>query len=767
MVKKSVYALFFLLISFFVYPLFSQKSDPTPTEARMNSWAYHVKLKNESIFKDLKWKAVGPKQQGGRIEAIAVPPGNHGTIYVGPGSGNIWKTENMGLTWEPIFENESTFTIGDIAISESNPEIIWVGTGETQPRHSGYSYAGTGVFKSTDAGKTWQNMGLNDTHHIGKVIIDPQNPQIVYVAAIGHFWSDNTQRGVFKTIDGGNNWQKILFISNKTGVVDMVMDPSDNKTLFAAAWQLKKGEESGIHKTTDGGKSWQKLNRGLPEGILGRMGLDIAASNPNVVYAFIDNWAPGTEGRELIGAEVYRSDDKGLTWNKRNEEDLYEVFREYGWKFCDIRVSPDDENEIYILGVSAFHSVDGGKTFQRVGEKIIRFHQTKGKVLHLDHHELWIDPLNPDRLILGNDGGVFMSYDRAQSWLHINNLPIGEFYFVTASADIPYTIYGGTQDNAALYGPGNIDVRDATDDPWENVYLDRWTGGDSFVTLPDPTDKNIIYYEHQHGNMKRMDITGSSIVSGGPSSQNIRPRAPLGESPWRFSWYTYFLISHFDPCTLYAGGNKLIKSVDRGDHWFAISPDLADPGTGQWGVVPFGTITMISESPHKPGLIYVGTEGGSIYLTRNDGDSWHKIDDDLPDKWVSRLIASQHAIGTVYVSFTGFREDNFEKYLYMSTNYGKTWKSIASNLPSESINVIREDPTNQDILYVGTDLGVYVSLDRGNKWHSLCNNLPTTPVHDLSVQALKKELICGTHGRSVFVLNIDPIQEKARETGRK
>jgi len=763
MVKKSVCTSLCLLFSIFVYPLFSQKSDPTPAEARMNSWAYHVKLKNESIFKDLKWRAVGPKQQGGRIEAIAVPPGNHGTIYVGPGSGNIWRTENMGLTWEPVFENESTFAIGDIAISESSPEIIWVGTGETQPRHSGYSYAGTGVFKSTDAGKTWQNMGLNDTHHIGKVIIDPQNPQIVYVAAIGHFWSVNTQRGVFKTMDGGKSWQKILYISNKTGVVDMVMDPSDNKTLFAAAWQLKKGKESSIYKTTDRGKSWQKLNRGLPQGILGRMGLDIAASNPNVVYAFIDNWNPGTEDRELIGGEVYVSDDKGLTWSKQNEEDLYAVFREYGWKFCDIRVSPDNENEIYILGVRAFHSVDGGKTFQRFGEKIIRFHQTKGKVLHLDHHELWIDPLNPDRLILGNDGGVFMSYDRAQSWLHINNLPIAEFYFVTASADTPYTIYGGTQDNAALYGPGNIEVSDATDDPWENVYLDRWTGGDSFVTLPDPTDKNIIYYEHQHGNMKRMDITGSSILSGGPSSQNIRPRAPLGESPWRFSWYTYFLISHFDPYTLYAGGNKLIKSMDRGDHWFAVSPDLADPSSGKWGVVPFGTITMVSESPLKPGLIYVGTEGGSIYLTHNDGDSWRKIDNDLPNKWVSRVIASQHAIDTVYVSFTGFREDNFEKYLYMSINYGKNWESIASNLPSESINVIREDPTNQDILYVGTDLGVYVSLDRGNKWHSLCNNLPTTPVHDLSVQALKKELICGTHGRSVFVLNIDPIQEKAKE----
>lgn len=763
MKKDSNYSTFYLVfilcftsVVFLNHNAISQ-TVPTSPEVRLKSWEHHVKLENESIFKDLKWRAVGPQQQGGRIEAIAVHPGDHKTIYVGPGSGNIWKTENNGLTWTPIFENESTFTIGDIAVSVSNPDIIWVGTGETQPRHSGYSYAGTGVFKSTDAGDTWQNMGLHDTHHIGKVIIHPTDPKIVYVAAIGHFWSNNEERGVFKTTDGGNTWKKVLYISDQTGVVELIMDPSDSRILCAAAWQLISGDESGIYKTIDAGETWKKLLNGLPGGKLGRIGLDVSTKDPDIVYAFIDNHAPGIDNREITGGEVYRSDNKGENWKRANKEDLYSVFSVYGWKFCDIRISPDNENEIYILGNRGFHSTDGGKTYDRIGERIIRMYDTEGIIMHLDHHELWIDPDDPERIILGNDGGLFMSYDRAQSWLHINNLPIGEFYAVSVDVDSPYTIYGGTQDNASLYGPSTHNMKDAVTDPWENVYLDRWTGGDGFTTLKDPTEENIVYYEHQHGSMYRMDITGS-VLSGGPSSTSIRPRAKRGEPRWRFGWYTHFIISQHNPLTLYTGGNMLLKSLNRGDDWFAVSPDLADPGTGERGVIPFGTITMISESSFKPGLIYVGTEGGSIYLTQNDGADWEKVNAGLLEKWVSRVIASQHDIGTVYASFTGFREDDFEKYLYMSTDYGTTWKSISGNLPSESINVIKEDPKNSAILYVGTDLGVYVTLDKGKNWISLCNNLPTTPVHDLVVHPRENDLIIGTHGRSVFVMGIERIK---------
>ncbi len=752
--KNFTFCLAALLI---LYQSGFSQTVPTSAKNRLKSWKHHLKLKKESIFNGLKWRAVGPQQQGGRIEAVAVHPEDHKTIYVGPGSGNIWKTYNNGLTWEPIFENESTFTIGDIAISDSNPDIIWVGTGETQPRHSGYSYAGTGVFKSTDAGKTWQNMGLNDTHHIGKVIIDPINPEIVYVAAIGHFRSRNDERGVFKTTNGGRNWEKVLFVSNKTGAVDMVMDPSDSRILYAATWQLISGDESRIYKTTDAGETWEKLSHGLPGGKLGRSGLDISTSNPNVVYAFIDNNNPGSENRDIIGGEVYRSDNKGENWKKANDDDLYKVFSAYGWKFCDIRVSPDSEDEIYILGNRGFRSTDGGKTYKQWDERIIRMYDTRGIAMHLDHHELWIDPDDPDRIILGNDGGLFMSYDRAQSWLHINNLPIGEFYAISVDVDSPYTIYGGTQDNASLYGPSTHNMENAVTDPWENVYLDKWTGGDGFSTLKDPTDENIVYYEHQHGRMLRMDITGS-VLSGGPSSTSIRPRAKKGEPSWHFSWFTHFIISHHNPYTLYAGGNMLLKSLNRGDDWNAKSPNLADPGNGKWAAVPFGTITMISESSFKPGVIYVGTEGGSIYLTQNDGVDWKKVDGDLPEKWTSRVIASQHDIGTVYVSFTGYREDDFEKYLYVSTDYGTTWRSISGNLPSESINVIREDPKDSSILYVGTDLGVYVSIDKGGSWYSLCNHLPTTPVHDLVIHPRDNEMVIGTHGRSIFVLNVESIQ---------
>jgi photosystem II stability/assembly factor-like uncharacterized protein len=744
----------------------------TDAATRMRAWEQHVRLEGESPFAGFQWRAVGPKQAGARVEAIAVPPGNHGTIYVGVGSGNLWKTENNGLTWRPIFEKQSTFTIGDVAVSASNTNIVWVGTGETQPRHSGYSYAGTGVFKSMDAGNTWRHMGLTDTHHIGKVLVHPGNADVVYVAALGHFWSRNEQRGVFRTTDGGESWSKVLSISDRTGAVDITMDPSDPQVLYAAAWQAvsgtsnESGEESGIYRSTDGGDTWSRLTTGLPGGALGRINLDVAPSNPNVVYAFVDNWAPFTgeqpEGRrrEIVGGEVYRSDDKGDTWRKANDDDLYAVFTVYGWKFMDVRVSPDDEDEIFILGNRGFHSIDGGRTYERIGEQIIRLHDTRGLIMHLDHHEIWIDPTNPDRVLLGNDGGLFQSYDRGKSWLHINNIPAAEFYSVSTDMSVPYRIFGGTQDNAALYGPSNVIIRDATDDPWENVYLDQWTGGDSFDTYLDPTDSTIVYYEHQHAGMRRMNITGDSVLTSGPDSRSIRPRAPEGEDPWRFGWYTPFVISHYDPRTLYAGGNHVFKSPNRGDDWVPISPDLSDAGGGPRAAVPFGTITMISESRLQHGLIYAGTEGGSVWRTRDEGVLWEQVSGGLPGKWVSRVVASQHELGAVYVSQTGFREDDFRSYLFMSRDFGETWTSITSNLPGESINVIREDPRDANTLYAGTDLGVYVSLDRGGTWHSLCANLPTTPVHDLVIHSRDDEIVIGTHGRSVFVAGLAPVRAR-------
>jgi len=731
----------------------------TPAADRLAAWEAHVALDRASPFARLPWRAVGPKQAGARVEAIAVPPGRPGTIYVGIGSGNVWKTVNGGITWTPIFEHESTFTIGDIAVSASNPDVVWVGTGETQPRHSGYSYAGTGVFKSTDAGRSWRNMGLHDTHHVGKVLIDPTDPDVVYVAAIGHFWSPNAERGVFKTADGGRTWEQVLFVSERTGAVDLVMDPSDRRVLYAAAWQVTGGPESGLYKTTDAGRTWTKLAGGLPEGPLGRMGLDVAPSSPNVVYAFIDNQAPVAGDRPYVGGEVYRSDDRGRSWRKANEDDLYPVFGIYGWKFTDVRVSPSNPDEIFILGNRAFRSTDGGRTYAPIGETILRVQETAGKVMHLDQHEIWIDPLDPAHVLLGNDGGLYDSRDAGRTWLHLNNIPAAEFYAVSTDLRTPYWIYGGTQDNAALYGPSDVALADASTDPWENVYLDRWTGGDSFTTLVDPTDDRVVYYEHQHGAMRRMYLDGPSVQSGGPATTNIAPRAPEGETPWRFGWDTPFLISHHAPRTLYAGGHRLFKSLDRGDHWFPVSPDLSDPPQGERGVVPFGTITMIAESELDPDLLWVGTEGGSVWITRDGGAAWANVAGGLPPKWVSRVIASRHDPATAYVSLTGFREDDFRAYLFRTTDFGRTWTSIAGNLPHEPINVVREDPLARDVLYAGTDLGVYASLDRGGSWISLSAGLPTTPVHDLVIHPRDGEMVIGTHGRSVFVLDVRPIQQ--------
>jgi photosystem II stability/assembly factor-like uncharacterized protein len=768
--KKTFFPLYFLSIFLLSFNFLSsvdarqQKAGPTTPEARMRSWEHHLKMKNESIFKNLRWRTVGPKLQGGRIETIACPSGYNSTIYVGAGSGNIWKTVNNGTTWDPVFDHESTFAIGDIEVSKSDPNIIWVGTGESLMARS--SFAGTGIFKSKDGGKTWSNMGLIDTHHIGRVVIDPQNSDIVYVAALGHQYTFNAERGLFKTTDGGKTWQKSLYVNDRVGVVDVVMDPSDSKVLYATSWERDRkawnnvicGEGSGIYKTTDAGRTWKRLTKGFPAGkYIGRIGLDVSSSNPDVVYAVLDNQAPRPRekkekrSRGRIGGEIYRSDNKGESWKKVSTGDF---FAGINYSFGDIRVSPDEKNTIYVLGVNLMMSKDGGETFKKLGGTVVHLYDHPTRALHLDHHDLWIDPLNPDRLLLGNDGGFFISSDRGESWLHVNNLPIAEFYAISVDMDDPYNIYGGTQDDAALYGPGNRELEDGIEDHWKYVWIDIWGGGDSYFTLVEPGNADIIYYEQQFGSLKRKNIkTGKTM--------NIQPRAKKGEPALRYNWMTPFFISHHNRFTLYYGANKLFKSLNRGDSWSCISPDLTThPGPEKQGDVPYGTITMVSESPLKPGLIYVGTDDGNVHITQNDGVNWTKINKGLPDKWVSRVVASTHNLGTVYVSLTGYREDDFEKYLYRSSDFGKTWKSITGNLPSEPINVIREDPHNKNILYTGTDHGgVYASLDAGKTWYSLCNNLPTTPVHDIAVHPRDNELVIGTHGRSAFILDIDPIQK--------
>ncbi|MCP4707063.1 MAG: hypothetical protein GY869_00440 [Planctomycetes bacterium] len=695
---------------------------PTTSQTIMRSWDYHVQLQNESPFRELVWRNVGPTRQGGRVSSIDCPAGDSSTIFVTIGTAGIWKTQDDGKNWEQLFTHEATFALGDLAIAESDPDILWAGSGEGAPPRSGY--AGCGVFKSTDGGKSWDNMGLHDTQHIGRIVIDPKNPDIVYVAALGHVYSSNRNRGLYKTIDGGQTWKKTLFIDNRTGVIDVVMDPEDSQILYAAAWEQMRhawdyesgGDGSGIYKTTDGGATWREITEGLPQGDgVGRIGLAVAPSNPDVVYAgYLD---VGSDSGE---PGVYRSDDKGESWRKVSEERMSSGIWYY---FGDVRVSPDNEDQVYVLALSLQRSDDGGKTFTSIG-----------RGTHSDHHALWIDPKNPDRILNGNDGGFYISDDRGETFEHINNMSVGEFYAISVDMAKPYNIYGGLQDNGCMMGSSDQEVRYDQEDGWR-----RTGGGDGFVTFVDPSDSSIIYTESQFGAFRR----------NGGQGRGSAPR----EAGMRKNWMSPYIISAHNPSVLYFGANKLFKSLDKGSNWECISDDMSKFRPDRQGNVPHATLTTVSESPIRQGVIYAGTDDGNVWVTPDDGASWELITRGLPDLWVSRVAASNFEVGTVYVTLTGYREDNFKPYVFKSIDFGRNWKSIESNLPVEAINVVCEDPHRKDTLYVGTELGVYATLDGGANWASLCGALPTMPVHDLVVHPRENDLIIGTHARGVWILD--------------
>lgn len=736
----------------------------TSAEARRVAWEQHQQMERTSPFAGLKWRAVGPRLQGGRVESIAVSPGRPSTIYAGIGTGNLWKSINNGATWTPIFEKESSATIGAVAVAASDPNVVWVGTGEVLMARS--SYAGTGVYKSTDAGASWTNMGLPESHHIAQVLIHPRDPNRVWVAAIGHQYSENEERGVYRTVDGGKSWQRTLFVNTRTGAIDLAIDPSNPDVLYASMWDRARkawghdpnGAGSGAHKSTDGGATWTPMANGLPSGPhIGRIGLAVARSNPKVVYALVDNYAPptappapgrgGAQAPSRIGGEVYRSDDSGASWRKVNTEPVAT-----GWDFCLIQIAPDNENIVYLPNNRFMTSEDGGKTYRQIQGTLVHLLPHGSPVLHLDHHDLWINPDNGDHMLLANDGGLHQSYDRGATWLHLNNLPIGEFYSVTVDMDTPYNIYGGTQDNAALFGSSAQTIKDDKGDAWTHIYLDQWGGGDSYFTYRDPTDRDVMYYEHQFGELRRKRMSTGK-------SEAIAPKAARGETPYRTNWMTPFFFSAHNPRTMYYGAHRLFKSPDRGDTWTPVSPDLTSAPAAQ-GNVPWGTLTSVSESPFRADLLYTGADDGRLHVTQDGGKTWTRIGADLPERWITRVVASRHDVATVYVSMTGYRYDEFATYVYMSRDFGRTWTSIASNLPAEPVNVIGEDPSNRNILYVGTDTGVYASTDQGRAWQSLCANLPTIPVYDLVVHPRDGELVIGTHGRSVFVADISSVRAR-------
>jgi photosystem II stability/assembly factor-like uncharacterized protein len=701
-----------------------------------------------AALKNLHFRELGPAIMGGRIDDFAVVESNPNVVYVGTASGGVLKTTNAGTTWEPVFDNETVSTIGDVTLAPSDPSIVWVGTGEPNNRQS--SSWGNGVYKSTDAGKTWTNLGLADTHHIGRIVIHPANPGVVYVAALGHLWGANKERGVFKTADGGKTWTQSLFINEDTGVVDIAMDPQSPDTLYAAAYQRRRmpygfnggGPGSAIYKTTDGGATWKKLAKGLPYtegGDVGRIGISIYRRNPNIVYAVVQHAKGG----------VFRSDDKGESWTKMSDTNPRASY------YSQIVVDPNNDLRIWVMGAPMYYSEDGGKTF--INNRITH--------IHGDYHAMWINPANSDHMMVGTDGGIHWSYDAGRTWEFVNTVPLGQFYEIGVDMRRPYWICGGLQDNGSWCGPSATWFQAGiTNEEWFRV-----AGGDGYYAQIDPTDPTTVYAESQDGNVLRRDLRTNE-------SRNIRPEPKEGEPQYRFQWNSPIVISAHDPKTIYYGGNFLFKSTDRGDTWTKLGGDLTtgvdrntlpifgkppdkDTLSRHDGVQHYPCITTVSESPLTSSVLWAGTDDGNLQVTRDAGQTWKNVAEKVPGApkgtYVSRVVASRYAEGTAYVAFDGHRGNDFRVHLFMTTDYGETWKAISNGIPADNgtLHVVREHPRNANLLFAGSEHGLYVSFDRGAHWSRLKANLPTVPVDDIAIHPRDNDLILGTHGRSIWVLD--------------
>ena len=723
----------------------------------LDSWEQYKEMKKNSEF-GLEWISLGPVMNSARVEAVQCDPSHPGTMYVAFGSGNLWKTVNHGLTWKPIFENQSALGIGDIALAPSNPDVIWLGSGESLKKPRNFTMPGTGVFRSDDGGETWQNMGLPDSYHIGEVAVHPENPDIVFVAVLGHFWSVNRNRGLYRTVDGGKTWEHVLYVNERTGANDVVIAPSDPDVIYVSMWENKMafvkgtlwrndpgvwGTESGVYRSGDGGKTWERLRGGLPDGPkTGRIGLAVSWTDPDKAYALVDNL--NKENRFF--AEVYRTVDGGKTWNRTHEDEL-RIFSGIGWYFADCYVNPKDDDEVFALGVRVGHSTDGGKTFRLVGGDVFHFFPNQAEVLHLDHCEMWIDPENPDHLALGNDGGLYVSYDKGKSWMHHNNIPAGEFYDISVDDQDPYYVYGGTQDDSSVYGPAK-EWNPKYQDEWRYVWLDAWAGGDGCYTMADPLDSNIVYTSSQEGGIFRKDMRADRSVG-------IRPRLPKDHSGRQaYNFIAPYIISKHNPLTLYHAGNYIFKSLNRGDSWQLISPDLSVSSIEEKRSVASGAI---AESPFEPGVLYVGTDRGAFWVTHDDGKNWTEHSEGLTNGYIRSICPSRFARERVYVSVTGINYDDLKNYLYVSEDYGKTWRSIVADLPDEVAYVILEDPVFENILYAGLYRGVYISVDRGESWSLLGPGMAATAISDLVIQEREMDLVVGTHGRGIYKMNIRPI----------
>ncbi|HEY1190133.1 MAG TPA: hypothetical protein VGE74_20980 [Gemmata sp.] len=721
------------------------------------------------IVGGLSARCIGPANMGGRVTELAVVESDPNIYYVATAGGGVWKTTDGGATLRPVFDAQPTQSIGAIDLCQAKPDVVFVGTGEGNPRNS--VSPGAGVFRSVDGGKTWAPCRLKDTHHIGRIAVHPENPDIAYVAAIGHFWGPNKERGLFKTSDGGKTWDCVNFIDESTGFVDVQLDPSDPDTLYAAAWQVRRdafaggspvtqtSNTGGLFKSTDAGKTWAKMAGGLPEGAYGRCGLAVSRKTPAVVFAIIQTGEtagafgnggqpatpigkdgnPGAPGKVETGG-VFRSADRGKTWAKVN--DLVPRPFYYG----QIRTDPTNAERVYVLGVTLRTSADGGKTFT-----------TLGRTIHADQHALWVNPKNPKHLIVGNDGGLYTSKDGGQTFTANRGLVIGQFYGVAVDTRTPYRVYGGLQDNGSWGGP--------TATPYEDgITLSDWhrlLGADGFQAAVDPADPYTVYVESQYGGLTR-----ASLRSGpkGPVLKPIRPPVPKGGPPTRYNWNAPILLSPHDPKTLYYGAQHLYKSVNRGDSWEKISADLTAPPKGAPSGVGHSILTL-AESPVQAGVLWVGTDDGNVWVSKNGGKEWANVSANIPGpraRAVAKIECSHFTAGTALVAIDRHRNDDFKPYLYVTLDYGETWKPFAGNLPNGAVvGAVRQSSKNRFLLFAGTELGLFVTFDAGLNWHHVTNSgMPgTVRVDDLVIHPRERELVIGTHGRGVWVMDIAPLEQ--------
>jgi len=721
---------------------------------------------NPELFQQMKARSIGPAGMSGRIADIEVLADNPDIIYVGSATGGLWRSSNGGTTWEPLFDDQPVSSIGAVAVHPQNPDIIWVGTGEGNPRNSvGVGY---GIYKSIDGGRSWKSLGLEKTEKIHRLILHPKDPDIAYAAALGTTWGENPERGVYKTTDGGKTWDKVLFVDEKTGCADLIMDPQNPDKLFAAMWQHRRwpwffhsgGPGSGLYRSYDGGESWQEITAedGLPEGELGRIGLAISGNRPEVVYALV-------EAKKNV---LCRSEDGGHNWKIVNKS---EGVNSRPFYYADIYVDPQNENRIYSLQSRIQVSEDGGRNFSSLRSGT-----------HSDHHAFWIHPDDGSFLIDGSDGGVAISRDLGRSWRFVENLPLAQYYHISVDNELPYNIYGGMQDNGSWRGPNTVWERGGVANyHWQEVGF-----GDGFATLSDPENPKQGYSMSQQGYLRRFNIETGEL-------KDIRPSAPNDSTELRFNWNAAIALDPFDPATIYFGSQFVHKSTNKGESWQIISPDLTTDNP-QWqkqeesggltydvtGAENFTTLFTLAPSPVEKGVLWAGTDDGQVHLTTDGGASWTNVVDNIPDlpdhTWCSHIEASAHNAATAYISFDDHRRSNWETYVYKTEDYGKNWKKLTHNNPVGDnrgqvwgfAHVIRQDPVEKNLLFLGTEFGLWISFNDGQSWMKWTHGVPTVPVRDMVIQKREDDLVLGTHGRAAFVLdNIQPLREISQNIENK